>query len=148
MDARPIFTDGDVTRVMRGVFDRPMRADGPRGARSGEWPIGDIEGGFAGLAEQPGCRIACGDRALDRDDRGDMGAPIGAGERVGRGEDGDDPGFIAIAAVDGIVRRERCGEAFGRAFPGRLIVLDLNDQSDLGGWRDLEEFFDRAAHRG
>lgn len=122
-----------------------MRADGPGGTRSGEWPIGDVEGGFAGLAEQPGCRIACGDRALDPDDRGDMGVPIGAGECVGRAEDRDDPGFIAIAAViaavGGIVRRGCRGEAFDRAFQGRLIVLDLNDQTDFGGLGDLEEFF-------
>lgn len=144
-DARLVFAHGDVTRVMGGILDRPMRADGPSGASGDEWLIGDIEGGFVGLAEQPGCRIACGDRALDPDDRGDMGVPIGACECVGRAEDRDDPGFIAIAAViaavGGIVRRDRRGEAFDRAFQGRLIVLDLNDQSDFGGLRDLEEFF-------
>ena len=74
-----------------------------------------------------------------------MGVPIGAGEGLGRCEDIDDPGFIAIATVIAasvaIVRRSRHRKAFDRAFQSRLIVLDLNDQADFTGLSDLEEFF-------
>ena len=74
-----------------------------------------------------------------------MGVPIGAGEGLGRCEDSDDPGFIAIAAMIAalgtIVGRKRGGEAFDCGSQGRLIVLDLNDQADFSVLRDLEEFF-------
>lgn len=122
-----------------------MRANSVSGARGGERSVGDVEGGFVGQAEQAGCRVAGGDRAFDPDNRGDMGVPIGAGECVRRAEYRDAAGFIAIAAViaaaDGIVRRNRCCETLDRAFQGRLIVFDLNDQTDVDRLRDLEEFF-------
>jgi hypothetical protein len=41
----------------------------------------------------------CVSRGFDLDDRCDMGVPIGAGEGLGRCEDSDYPGFIAIAAM-------------------------------------------------
>ena len=78
-------------------------------------------------------------------DRGDVGMPIGVGECVGRIEDSDGTGFIAIAsmiaALGAIVRRGRRGQVFNRGFQGRLIVLDLNDQADFSVLGDLEEFF-------
>lgn len=78
-------------------------------------------------------------------DRGDVGMPIGVGECVGRIEDRDDAGFIAIAsmiaALGAIVRGGRRGQVFDRGSQGRLIVLELNDQADFSVLGDLEEFF-------
>ena len=130
---------------MRGVFNIPVRADGPRGPSGGDRAVRDVEGGFACRVEQPGCGVTCRDRAFHPDDRGDVGMPIGVGECGGRIKDSDEAGFIAIAAMIAalcaIVRGGRRGQAFNRGFQGRLIVLDLNDQADFGFLGDLEEFF-------
>lgn len=118
-----------------------MRADGAGGTSGSDRAVRDVEGCFACLVEQPGCGIACRNRAFHLDDRGDMGVPIGACECIGRSEDSDDTGFIAVAAMVAIVRWGRRGDLFDRTFQGRLIVLDLNDQPDFGFLGDLEEFF-------
>jgi len=122
-----------------------MRADGPRSPSGGDRTVGDVEGGFACRVEQPGCRVACRDRALHPDDRANVRMPIGVGECVGRIEDSDDAGFIAIAsmiaALGAIVRGGRRGQVFDRGSQGWLIVLELNDQADFGVLGDLEEFF-------
>ena len=56
-----------------------MRADGLGGAGGGERPVRDVERGFGGMSEQPGAGIASEDIALDADDGGDVGVPVGIG---------------------------------------------------------------------
>ncbi len=67
--------------------------------------------------EQPGFGIACGDGALDLNDGCDMRMPVGIGERAGGVEDGDDAGFVAIAAavagLDDVVWAARSGDISG-----------------------------------
>jgi hypothetical protein len=75
-----------------------MRAHRRSGAGGGERGIGDVEGGLGGVAPQPGLGIAGEDIALDPDDGGDVGVPVGAGEFVGGIEDADDAGFVAVAS--------------------------------------------------
>ena len=69
------------------------------GAGGGERGIGDVEGGFGGVAQQPGPGLAGEDIALDPDDGGDVGVPVGVGEFVGGIEDADGAGFVAVATL-------------------------------------------------
>ena len=75
-----------------------MRADGLGGAAGGDRPIGDVEGGFGGVVQQPGAGVAGEHVALDTDTGGDVGMPAGIGQFVGRIEDGDDAAFVAVLA--------------------------------------------------
>jgi hypothetical protein len=94
------------------------------------------------MGQQAGLAVAGVDIALDADDGSDVGMPVGAGEFVGGIEDGDDTPFVAIAAVVVAARRtERSGgraDLLGLLVQGRLVVLDLNDQGDVGIAGDLE----------
>ena len=90
---------------MGGGFDRPVRADRLGGAGGGEWGVRDVEGGLGGVAQQPGACIAREDIALDTDDGGDVGAPVGIGQFVGGIEYADGTGFVAIAALVAAVDR-------------------------------------------
>ena len=122
-----------------------MRADGLGGAGGGERPVRDVEGGLGGVAQQPGCSAAGEDIALDTDDGGDVGMPVGAGQLVDRIEDGDGAAFVAIAALVAAVgrleRRRGRGDLLNPLVQGRLVVLDLDDQGDVGLCGDLEMFF-------
>jgi hypothetical protein len=144
-DPGSILGEGDVADVVRGIFDTPMSADGFGGNLGGERCIGDVEGGLVGQLEQAGFGIAGGDGALDLDDGGDVGMPVGTGERAGRMEDGDGAGFVAIAAAvagpDDVVWGAGCGDMVDRLFQRRLIVLDLDDEADVAGLGDGERFF-------
>ncbi len=97
------------------------------------------------MAQQPGRGVAGIDAALDTDDGGDVRMPVGSGQLVGGIEDTDGTTFVAVATlVVAVGRPERC--RCGRnllAFlvQGRLVVLDLNDQGDVGFCGDLEVFF-------
>ena len=75
-----------------------MCADGLGGDGGGEGCVGDVEGGVVCQLEQAGFGIAGGDCAFDMNDGGDMGMPVGAGERAGGIEGGDGAGFVTIAA--------------------------------------------------
>ena len=130
---------------MRGIFDAPKCADGLGGDGGGERCVGDVEGGIVCQLEQPGFGIACGDGALDLNDGCDMRMPVGIGERAGGVEDGDDAGFVAIAAAvagpDDVVWAARSGDMVDRLFQRRLIVLDLDDEADVAGLGDVDRFF-------
>jgi hypothetical protein len=71
--------------------------------------------------------------------------PVGVGQRVGGIEDGDGAAFVAVATlVVAVGRPERCRG--GRDFlnllvQGRLVVLDPDDQGDVGVCCSLEMFF-------
>jgi len=71
--------------------------------------------------------------------------PVGSGKLVGGIEDRDDAGFVAVAA--GIVAMAApargCGggDFLDLSVQGRLVVLDLDDQGDVGLRGDLEMFF-------
>jgi len=97
---------------MRGVFDFPVRADGLGGTGGGDWRVRDVEGGLAGVAQQPGLGVACVDAAFDLDDGGDMRMPVGLGQRACGFEDGDGAALVAVAALVVAVsgpERRRCG---------------------------------------
>ncbi len=130
---------------MGGGLDRPVRADGVGGAGGGERRVGDIEGGFGGLAQQPGLAAAGEDIALDADDGGDVRVPVGFGKLVGGIEDGDGAAFVAVAAgvvaMGGAERDRGDGDLLDLLVQGRLVVLDLDDQGNVGLRGDLEMFF-------
>ena len=96
-DARAVFAEGDVAAVVGSGLDPPMRAHHLSGAGGGERGIGDVEGGLGGKAQQPGPGIAREDIALDPDDGGDVGVPVGVGQFVGGIEDADGAGFVTVA---------------------------------------------------
>ena len=115
------------------------------GARGGEFCVGDVERGLGGVAEHPGGGVACEDVALDADDGGDVGMPVGSGEFVCGIEDADGATFVAIAAsvagVGGVARGGGGGDMLNLVVQFRLVVLELNDQRDVGLCGDLEMFF-------
>ena len=144
-DARAVFAEGDVAAVVGGGFDPPVCADGIGGAACGDRRVGDIEGGFGGVAQQPGLAAAGEHLALDADDGGDVGMPVGVGEYVGGIKDGDGAALVAIApdivAVGGSERWRGGGEFGDLAQQGGLVVLDLDDQGEVGLRSGLEGFF-------
>ena len=144
-DTRGILAEGDVAAVVEGGLDAPVSADGLCGAVGSEWGIGDVESGLRGAAQQPGCGISGEDEALDPDDSGDVGMPVGVGQPVGRIEDSDSATFVAISALVAAVgrpeRRCGCGDLVATLVQGWLVVLDLDDQGDIGLCGNLEMFF-------
>lgn len=97
------------------------------------------------MAAQAGCGAAGKNITLDADDGGGVGVPIGAVQLTGGIEDGDDAAFVPVAAaVVGVDRGERrCGrrDVLDLLVQGRLVVFDLDDQSNAGCCSDLEKFF-------
>jgi hypothetical protein len=97
------------------------------------------------MAQQPGLAVAGEHVALDTDDGGDVIVPVGSGKLVGGIEDRDGAGFVAVAA--GIATMgapaRGCGGAdcLDLSVQGRLVVLDLNDQGNVGFCGDFEMFF-------
>ena len=92
------------------------------------------------------------DQALDPNECRDQRLPFGFCDD-GRGiEHGNFPGLVAIAlfGVNGLGIGERfAGVAgdFGLLVQGRLVVLDLDDQMEIGGARGPEGFFGGAWRR-
>jgi hypothetical protein len=127
------------------VLDFPVRADSFRSTGSGEGRVRDIEGGFSGIAQQSGFGAAGEDITLDPDDGGDVGIPIASGQLAGRIKDGDSAAFVSVtAAVVAVSRGEwrcGCGETLDLLTQGRLVFLDLDDQTDAGCGSDFEQFF-------
>jgi hypothetical protein len=97
------------------------------------------------VVQQAGLAVAGKYIALDTNDCRDVGTPVGAGELVGRIEDGDGAALVAVAAyvvtVIGFERRRGFGNRGDLLEQGRLVVLDLDDQRDIGFGCDLEVFF-------
>jgi hypothetical protein len=97
------------------------------------------------MRQQAGLAVAGVDITLDADDGSDVGMPVGAGEFVGGIEDGDEARLVAVAALVVAARRtERSGDRadlLGLLVQGRLVVLDLDDQGDVGVAGDVEQFF-------
>jgi len=87
--------------------------------------------------------------ALDLDDGGNMRVPVGVGQLVCGIEDGDGATFVAVAAlvvaVGGPKRCRRRGDFLDLLVQGRLVVLDADDQGDVGCGGDLEMLFSRPA---
>ena len=144
-DARAVFAEGDVAAVVGRGLDPPVRADGFGGAASSDQRVGDIEGGLGGVVQQPGLAVAGEDLALDTNDRGDVAMPVGVGEAVGWIKNGDSAALVAIASeiatVGGAERRRGGGEFRDLSQQGRLVVLDLDDQGEVGSCGGLECFF-------
>ena len=97
------------------------------------------------MVQQTGLTVAGVDIALDADDGSDVGMPIGAGELVGGIEDGDEARLVAITApvvaAGGTERSGGRADLLSLLVQGRLVVLDLDDQGDVGVAGDLEQFF-------
>ncbi len=74
-----------------------------------------------------------------------MALPAGVGQPVGRVEYGDGAALVAIAAlIPANKRAERRGggrDGLAALEQGGLVVLDLDDQRDVGLGRDFEMFF-------
>ena len=126
---------------MQGIFNFPVRADGFGRTGRGNGRVRDVEGGLGGVAQQSGFGVAGVDGSLDLDDGGDVWMPVGIGQRVGGIEDGDGAALIAVAApimAVGRPERSRGGRNLSDLpVQGRLVVLDPDDQRDVGCCRDL-----------
>jgi len=74
----------------------------------------------------------------------DVWMPVGVGQHAIGIEDGDGAAFVAVAAlVVAMSRPERCRGGRDLLDPlvqGRLVVLDADDQSDVGRCCDDEMF--------
>ena len=103
------------------------------------------------MAQQPGLGIAGVDVAFYPDDGRHVRMPVGIGQTVGGIEDGDDAAFVAVAAlVVAVDRAERCRggrDLLDLLMQGRLVVLDADDQGDVGLSCDFKMFFGSAARR-
>ena len=121
---------------MGGVFDRLVRSDGFSSAGGGDRGVREVEGDLDRGAQQPDFGVASVDGALDADDDGNMGMPVGLDQVIGRIEYGDDAVLMAVAvlvvAVDRPERRGAGRDVLGLWVQGRLVVLDLHDQGDVG----------------
>jgi hypothetical protein len=126
-------------------LDLPMTANGVGCVYSGELCVRDVEGGLGGPVPQAAQHNAGEHFAFDADDRGDVRMPFRCGEFFGWIEDRDDAPFVAIAAPGTTADRidwGRCrGDLLELLVQCRLIVLDLDDQRNIGLGRDLEGFF-------
>ena len=122
-----------------------MGADGVCRLGGGKRLIGYVEGNFAGSVEQPGLGVARVDDTLDADNGADMILPVRGFEVLGGIEDRDSAVFVAVAAFVmafvGVERLCRIGDGGDRLKQGRLVGLDLYDQSDAGLFGDFEVFF-------
>jgi hypothetical protein len=150
-DTRAVFAERDVAAVVGCRFDRPMRADRLGRAAGSYWLVREVEGGFAGAAQQSVAAVAGVDDTLDTDDGLGVALPVAVVEFAPRLEDADGAGFIAVASlVMAMVRAERRrhgGEVDDILVQGWLVALDLNDQADAGLLGDVEGFFDSVSHR-
>ena len=74
-----------------------------------------------------------------------MRLPVGSGKLVGGIEDGDAAALVAVAsgvvALVGPDRGGGGGDGLNLPAQRRLVVLDLDDQGDVGFCGDLEMFF-------
>ena len=97
------------------------------------------------MAQQPGLGVAGVDAALDPDNGRHVRMPVGVGQLVCGIEDGDGAAFVAVAAlVVAVGRPERCRggrDLLDVLVQGRLVVLDPDDQGDVGVCCGLEMFF-------
>lgn len=128
-----------------------MRTDGLGSTAGSHRHVRNVEGDLAGVAQQPGLGVAGVDAALDPDGGGDMRLPVGAGQRVGRIEDGDGAALVAVAAlVVAMGSMERCRggrDLLDCLMQGRLVAPDPDDQGYVGGCRDGEKFLGSARRR-
>jgi hypothetical protein len=130
---------------MGGGFHAPVSADGVGGDFGGERSVGQIVGGLGGMAEGSGRGAEGEDVALDPDDGFDVIFPAGIGEPVAWLEDRDGAAFDAVAPL--VVAAGCAEQGGGRANILRvrkqsgLVVFDLDDQGDVCGAGDVEEFF-------
>src|SRR4051794_30834392 len=142
---RAILAHGDIAAVVRGGLDGPVGADGLGGAGGGDRRVRDVEGGLGRVSQQPGPGVAGEDVALDADDGGDMVLPAGVGQAACGMEHGDGAAFVAVASAIAAAgrpeRRRGRADLLDLLVQGRLVVLDLHDQSDVGCCGDLEMFF-------
>jgi len=144
-NARAVFAHGDVAAVVGSGLDPPMAANGLGGASGGDRGVRDVERGFSRLVQQPGLGDTGEDIALDTDDGGDVGMPVCVSQFAGGIEDGDGAAFVAVAclvvAVRGLDRGGSLGDVLDLLAQSGLVVLDLDDQGDVGFSGDLEVFF-------
>ena len=143
---RGVLAEGDVARMMRGVFDPPVVADGVGGDFGGERSIRQIERGFLRGFPEAGGGLAREDGALDVDDGAHVRLPVRVLDGVGRVEHGNRACFVAVASfgVRGLNARQRLGvgaQGLGFLAQAGLILLELNNQMHVGGGGGLERFF-------
>jgi hypothetical protein len=97
------------------------------------------------LAQHAGFAISDEHVALDANDGADVPAPVGPVKFIGWIEDSDGAAFVTVAtriAAMGNPARGSCGGDFlDLSVQGRLVVLNLDDQGDVGFCGDLEVFF-------
>jgi hypothetical protein len=95
--------------------------------------------------EQTGGDSAGVDLTLDTDDGGDVVLPGGVDQPVSGIEDRNGAAFIAITALvvaaDGAEWRGGGGDDLAVLEQGGLVVLDLDDQRDVGLRGNFQMFF-------
>jgi hypothetical protein len=97
------------------------------------------------VAQHAGRGVAGEDITLNTDNGGDVGMPGGAAQFVGGIENGDGSAFVSVAPLVAATgrpgRRRGRTDLLGLPVQRRLVVLDLDDQGNVGARRDLEMFF-------
>ena len=151
-NARGVFAQSDVARVVGFVLDPPMFANGVGGGFRIDRPIGKIERGFQRRLPRACGGIVSRERALDLDDGGDKGLPFRPRDGELCVEHLNCAGFVAVAPVlvHGLDARQRRGGGagdFDLQTQGRLVVFELNDQMGIGGGGGFESFFGNASRR-
>jgi hypothetical protein len=120
-------------------------ADRCGGTGRGERDVEDVESDLGGVAQQPGPGVGGEDLALDADYGGDVGVPVGIGQVVDGIQHADGAALVAVAAAvaasDRAERRRACRDLPDALVQARLVILDLDDQCELGLCRGLEMFF-------
>lgn len=97
------------------------------------------------MVQQSGLAVTSEDFALNPDDSGDVRMPVRVGEFLGGIEYGHGPALVAVAPfVMAVIGPEWFGGNRDFADPleqGGLVVLDLDDQRNVGLCCNLEMFF-------
>lgn len=136
---------------MGGILDGPVRPDGAGDPGGGDGFVCEIACGVGREVSQAGFGITGMDAPLDPDDGRDASVPIWVRDGVCRVEHGDGAGCFAVvpgvAADDMTLRHRARAEAVDLAVQGGLIVLDLDDQADIGVSRGLECFSEKATSK-
>ena len=107
-DATGILAHGDIARIMMPVFDPPVCPDGGAAGVGGEDGVRHVPGGFAGRVPEAGRGVAFEAAALDPDDGGDEGRPLGVVEMTARVEHLDAARLVTRpGGVGGLMAVER-----------------------------------------
>jgi hypothetical protein len=136
---------------MAPIFNAPVVSDRLAERLGAESGLTGVEGDFLGFVPEPGLGILMPGQAGDAGGADDQAVPLGV-ELALDVEGFNFAGFMAAVAlgIDALEALDRGlvgGDAFERGQQGRLVGLDLGEQSVAAVAGRLECFFDSAGRR-